>query len=128
MRKIIQPKNVVKPASDYAQAVLLPTGGERLIISGQVGQSVDGKTSESYETQARQAWQNLLAILKEAGFAKEHLVKITVFDVAPGNVAAYRMIRDEVLGGHLVASTYLIVSALASPAFLTEIEAEAVRP
>lgn len=54
------------------------------------------------------------------------IVKIVVYDVAPGNVAAYRAVRDRMLNGHAPASTYVVVTKLASPDFLTEIEAEAV--
>lgn len=57
----------------------------------------------------------------------EHIVALRCYDVAPGNVAAYRAARDAALGGHLAACTYLVVAGLASPAFLTEIEVEAVR-
>jgi enamine deaminase RidA (YjgF/YER057c/UK114 family) len=53
------------------------------------------------------------------------IVAIRVYDVAPGNVAAYRDIRDRMLGGHAPASTYVIVAGLAHPDLLTEIEIEA---
>lgn len=123
----INPETIIKPASAYAQAILVD-GGKRLIISGQIGIAPDGAIAEGYAAQARQAWANLLAILADQGFAVTDLVRITVFDVMPGNVSAYRAIRDEVLNGHLVASTYVRVAGLASDAFLTEIEAEAIRP
>jgi 2-iminobutanoate/2-iminopropanoate deaminase len=53
------------------------------------------------------------------------ITAIRVYDVAPGNVSAYRQIRDRMLQGHAPASTYVIVAGLASPDFLTEIEVEA---
>lgn len=126
MARFFNPDGVPKPASNYSQAVEVPAGGRRLIISGQVGANADGVVADSYEAQAEQAWQNILAILADAGMTAANLVKIIVYDVAPGNVAAYRAIRDRMLDGHAPASTYVVVAGLASPAFLTEIEAEAV--
>jgi enamine deaminase RidA (YjgF/YER057c/UK114 family) len=41
-------------------------------------------------------------------------------------VAINRIVRDDALGDVVIASTYLEVAGLASPAFLIEIEAEAV--
>lgn len=122
----LNPDGLPKPASNYAQAALVPASARRLLISGQVGVRADGSLAEGYEGQAEQAWRNILAVLAAAGMSAQHLVKITVFDAAPGNVAAYRAIRDRMLEGHAPAATYVVVQALASPCFLTEIEAEAV--
>ncbi len=58
--------------------------------------------------------------------AVQDLVKIVVYSAVPGAVATYRTIRDRRLGGHLVAATYVEVAALAAPAYLVEIEGEAV--
>jgi enamine deaminase RidA (YjgF/YER057c/UK114 family) len=83
---------------------------------------------EGLEAQARQTWANIFAVLAYAGFDKAHIVKVTTFCTQPGQVAVTRKVRDEMLGGLAVASTYLEVAGLASPAFLIEIEAEAVKP
>ena len=123
----VNPETVAKPASAYAQAMRV-ADGTRLIVSCQIGIAPDGMIPESYEAQARQAWANLFAILADQGFSVSDLVKIVVYDVMPGDVATYRAVRDEMLGGHLVASTYVRVSGLASDSLLTEIEAEAVKP
>ena len=124
--RVLNPPTVAKPASHYAQAIE-HGNGRRLVISGQVGVTPDGTIVDGYEAQARQTWANILAILNAANMTMTDLVSIRVYDVAPGNVAAYRAIRDEVLNGHLIAATYVIVAGLASPNFLIEIEAEAVK-
>jgi 2-iminobutanoate/2-iminopropanoate deaminase len=125
--RAINPDSVVKPASLYAQAIDVPQNTRRLVISGQVGVTPDGTVLEGYEKQAEQIWLNILALLKAGEMDVTNLVSIRVYDVAPGNVALYRAIRDRVLGGHLVAATYVMVAGLASPRFLTEIEAEACK-
>jgi 2-iminobutanoate/2-iminopropanoate deaminase len=124
--RALNPDSVVQPASHYAQAIEVPVGGRRLIMSGQVGVTPDGTILDGYERQAEQIWANIIALLAAADMGLTNLVSIRVYDVAPGNVAAYREIRDRVLNGHLVAATYVVLAGLASPHFLTEIEAEAV--
>jgi 2-iminobutanoate/2-iminopropanoate deaminase len=124
--RALNPDTVAKPASNYAQAIKVPMSGSRLVMSGQVGVRPDGTILEGYEAQAEQVWGNILALLDAANMSVTNLVSIRVYDVAPGNVAAYREIRDRVLNSHLVVATYVVVAGLASPQFLTEIEAEAV--
>jgi 2-iminobutanoate/2-iminopropanoate deaminase len=126
MSQPINPPTVVQPASRYAQAVIHGPG-TRLVISGQVGVSPAGAVAPGRAAQNEQAWANILAVLEAARMSVTDLVSIRVYDVAPGDVALYRAVRDQVLGGHLIAATYIVVAGLASPALLVEIEAEAVR-
>jgi 2-iminobutanoate/2-iminopropanoate deaminase len=127
MKRALNPTTVAKPASLYAQAIEHHASAKRLVVSGQVGVRLDGSICEGYEAQAEQIWVNIAAILEAAGMGLKDIVAIRVYDVAPGDVQTYRRIRDRVLDGHLVAATYVIVAGLASPAFLTEIEVEAVQ-
>ena len=125
--RALNPDSVVKPASRYAQAIEVPETARRLLISGQVGVKPDGTVCKGYQAQAEQVWANILALLNAADMDVTNLIAIRVYDVAQGDVALYRAIRDKVLNGHLIAATYVIVAGLASPEFLTEIEAEAVK-
>jgi enamine deaminase RidA (YjgF/YER057c/UK114 family) len=125
--KLINPDDIAKPASRYAQGVLHQAAAQRLVISGQVGVRPDGSVEQGLEAQIERAWNNLFAVLNAAGFEKRHLVKITTFVTVPDAVPASRSIRDRMLEGHVCASTYLQVAGLASPDFLVEIEAEAVK-
>ena len=125
--KLINPDDIAKPASKYAQGVSHSSTGERLVISGQIGVKPDGSVEKGLEAQSERAWNNLFGVLKAAGFEIRHLVKVTVFVTEPGKVAVLRGVRDRLLQGHVCASTYLQVAGLASPDFLVEIEAEAVK-
>jgi 2-iminobutanoate/2-iminopropanoate deaminase len=122
----LNPPNAPKPASNYAQAIAHSTASKRLVISGQVGVTETGKTAEGIEAQLRQCWTNLFAVMKGAGFEKRHLIKTVIYVTEPGQVALSRKIRDEAMEGHLIASTFIQVSGLASPDFKAEIEGEAV--
>ena len=124
MAKIIQPDDVVKPASKYVQAMLLPVG-QRLLISGQIGVRPDGSIVDGLEGQFEQTWANIFAILRDAGMNKTNLTRCVVYCTIPGQVAVYRTIRDRVFDGHACTNTYLEISGLASPELLCEIEAEA---
>ena len=123
----LNPDTVPKPASAYDQAVLHAAHAKRLVISGQVGVTADGKVLEGLEAQLRQCWVNLFAVMKAAGFEKKHLIKSVIYVTQAGQVGLSRQIRDEAMEGNTSASTYLEIAGLASPAFLCEIEGEAVR-
>lgn len=127
MPRSINPSEVAKPQSNYAQGVVHKNAGERIVISGQLGVRPDGSLEKGFEAQAERAWSNILAILKSAGFETQHLVKVTTFVVEPGRTATARGVRDRMLGGHACASTYLQIAGLAREDFLIEIEAEAVK-
>ena len=125
--KILNPEAVVKPASNYAQAVGHSAGAERMVIAGQLGLRPDGGLEQGLEAQMERAWANVFALLEAGGFAREHLVRATIYVTVPGQVALYRKVRDRMMAGHLCANTYVEISALAAPEFLVEIEAEAVK-
>ena len=55
------------------------------------------------------------------------LVRLNAYITAAGDVATFRDVRDRWSGGHAAASTLVEVAALASPAWLVEIEAVAAK-
>lgn len=125
--KTLNPANVVKPASSYAQGVVHAAGAERMVISGQLGLRPDGALEVGLEAQMERAWSNLFAVMAAGGFDRQHLLRATIYVTVSGQVGVYRKVRDRMLEGHLCANTYLEISALAAPEFLVEIEAEAVK-
>lgn len=125
--KALNPESVVKPASNYAQAVLIGPAEERIVISGQLGLRPDGELEDGLEAQMERAWSNVFEVMRSAGFAREQLVRATIYVTQPGQVTLYRAVRDRMLAGHLCANTYVEVAGLAAPELLVEIEAEAVR-
>jgi len=118
--------NTIAPAfSSYSLGVEAPAGARWLHVSGQVGVAPDGSLAEGAEAQLETAFQNVLAILSAAGMGPHDLVKITVFLTRSEDVGIYREVRDRMLAGATPASTLLVISALASPEWLVEIEAMA---
>jgi enamine deaminase RidA (YjgF/YER057c/UK114 family) len=123
----INPPSFPKPASNYSQGIVHKLGGERLLLSGQVGVDGQGRAVPGLGAQMKQAWANFLAVLAEAGFKPEHVVKVTIYVTQPA-LSEFRREREAALAGCAPAATYVQVAALASPDFLVEIEGEAIKP
>jgi enamine deaminase RidA (YjgF/YER057c/UK114 family) len=112
--------------NDLCQAVV---AGNTVYLRGQIGQDLE--TSENVgvgdvEAQAEQAMKNIKTLLEEAGGGLEHVVKVTVYLVDPRyREPVYRVMGRWLKGVHPV-STGIVVSALARPEWLVEIDATAV--
>lgn len=105
-----------RPLAAYTHAVEVSGATRTLYISGQIGQSIDGKIPDGIEEQSRLAWQNLEAQLKAAGMTFDNLVKITTILPDRKDVDAARAARSVALGDRKPAST-LVVGGLADPAW-----------
>ena len=116
----------VRAPTGYTHAIGISGAERRLIISGQVGVALDGAVPSSGEGQIAQAFANLRAVLAANGMGVANIVKTTAFLTDRGLLAAYRQSRGAVFGEHAPASTLLFVAGLADPAWVVEIEAEAV--
>jgi enamine deaminase RidA (YjgF/YER057c/UK114 family) len=112
--------------NDLCQAVV---AGNTVYLRGQIGQNLD--TSESVgigdvEAQAEQAMANIDMLLREAGSGLHDIVKVVVYLVdAHYREPVYRVMGRWLKGVHPV-STGIVVSALARPEWLVEIDATAV--
>ncbi len=73
---IISP-DMPKVLGPYSQAVRL---GDLLFISGQAGLNpATGVAAETFEAQARQAFENVSTVLQAAGSSLRHVAKTTIF-------------------------------------------------
>ncbi len=119
------PPGVRAPASRYSHAALVAGPGRRLVISGQVGFTPDGQVSAEGDEQIRQCLRNLEAVLGAHAMGLGHVVKLTCFLTDTALIPRWRDIRTEFFGEHACTSTLLVISALADPRFVVEVEAEA---
>ena len=53
--------------------------GDTLYLSGQIGDGADGKLPDGFEAQAKQAMENIGAILKRAGVGYDRIFHCTAF-------------------------------------------------
>ena len=127
MLQRLNPKEVSTPFSRYSHAVGVPHGYRWLYVSGQVGADLSRKIPEGFEAQAELAFGNLIACIRVSGFDVSDLIKITVLLTRASDVAAYRRIRERILGDVEPASTLMIVAGLAAPELLFEVEGVAAR-
>lgn len=125
--KTYNPKTAAAPGASYVQGIEIPPGARVLYLSGQVGQRPDGSFAEGIEDQTDVVWQNIKAILADAGMGIENLVKINSYVTQADNFGKYTAVRGKHLGGHRPASTSVIVAALANPVWLVEVDAVAAK-
>lgn len=113
---------------EYSLGVEVPPGARWLYVSGQVGFRPDGTVVTGFEKQALQAWKNVRGVLMSAGMNARDIVKVTTFVTDSRHLLTYRSLREKFLGaGPYPASTLLVVTALARPEFLIEVEVVAAR-
>jgi enamine deaminase RidA (YjgF/YER057c/UK114 family) len=116
----------IAPAfSRYSLGVEAPAAARWLYVSGQVGVAPDGAFADGPEAQMETAWRNVLAILDSAGMAPGDLVKVNAYLTRAEDTGLYRQVRDRMLAGAEPASTLIVITALAHPDWLVEIEAVA---
>ena len=116
--------------NDFCQAVVTE-GGKIVWLRGQCPQNLDDAVSIASDDPAEQAhkvMQNISLLIQEAGGEMKHLVKIVVYITdARLRETVYRVIGEYTKGVYPV-STGLVVTALARPEWLVEIDATAVIP
>lgn len=125
--KIINPPTIAAPVGSYSHAIETPPHARILHVSGQVGIDAAGVAGADFRTQAELVWRNIDAILAAAGMGLTDLVRVNTYLTDAADIPDSRIVRKAFLGEHRPASTLLVVSALASPAFRIEIEAWAAR-
>src|SRR3981189_187246 len=127
MLKIHNPKSVAAPIGTYSHGIEAPPNARWLHVAGQSGVPPDGSVPATVEEQTEVVWQNILAVLADAGMGIGDVVKITSFLTRHENFPSFAQVRAKFLGSHRPASTLLVISSLARPEFLVEVEAIAAK-
>lgn len=115
--------------NDLCQAI--KARGTMVFLRGQVGQDLETRESVGIgdpQAQTERAMQNIAILMKEAGGRVEDICKVTVYITDP----RYRETVYRTMGKHLKGvfpvSTGLVITALARPEWVVEIDAIAVIP
>lgn len=135
VHKRIRPFNTAKTYpeqkldNDLCQVVV--ARGTMVFCRGQIGQNLE--TSESVgigdaAAQAEQAMANVKMLLEEAGSRLEHITKITIYLIDPRYREPVYRVVGKWLKGVFPVSTGIVVSALARPEWLVEVDVTAVIP
>lgn len=125
----IEPEGWPKPRG-YSNGML--GEGRVLLVGGMVGWDAEQRFPESFVAQCRQALENIMAVLREAGGGPEHIGRLTWYVT---NMSEYRASLTElgpayrdVMGRHFPAMALVQVAALVEPEARVEIEATAILP
>lgn len=131
------PNQVLHPSSwqppvGYANGISA-AAGRIVFIAGQVGWNADQKfESEDIVPQFKQALENILAVLAEAGGGPEHVCRMTAFCIdKPAYLANRRelgRIWKSLMGNHYPAMSMIFVADLLDTPAKIELEATAVVP
>lgn len=127
--KVILPPSFPKPRG-FSNGIVAE--GRTLYIGGQIAWDKDARiVSPDFATQFLQALDNVIAVVREAGGATEHIVKLTIF---VSDLDAYRAATQAIgegwrarLGKHYPAMT-LVKAGLLEPGAIVEIDGIAVLP
>ena len=128
--EFLHPQNWKKPKG-FANGIVAE--GRLVFIAGQVGWNAEQKfDSTDFVAQVRQALENIVALIGEAGGRPEHITRLTWYVTdkkdyvsrLPEIGAAYR----SVMGKHYPTMTLVQVVALVEDLAKIEIEATAVLP
>jgi enamine deaminase RidA (YjgF/YER057c/UK114 family) len=114
--------------NDLCQAV---RAGNLVFLRGQIGQDLDTRESVGIgdvAAQTEQAMANIKMLLEEAGSELAHIVKIVVYLTDIRYREAVYQVMGTWLKGVFPVSTGLVVTALARPEWVVEIDATAVIP
>jgi len=111
MKKIITTTNAPAPIGPYSQAV---QAGNFLFVSGQV--AINPENGElnitSIEEETHQVMRNIKAVLLEAGFSFENVVKSTIFLTDMGTFAQVNEVYGQYFSADFPARETVQVSVL----------------
>jgi enamine deaminase RidA (YjgF/YER057c/UK114 family) len=128
MLKTRVPACVAPPNGMYSHSVEVPPHARWLFTAGQAGVRPDGSLAIGFEAQHEQIWLNTLAILADAGMGPQDIVRINVYSTDPEGLKFLKPHREKYLKpGHVPASTWVVVSKLANPGWVVEMETVAAK-
>ena len=128
MHKPISPTTIHPPFSAYSNGVEVPAGQKLVLTSGQLGIDKDGNIPSTAAQQAELCFDNIAAILGDAGLGLEHVVRINAFVSSREHLRPYMDVRNRRFSAPLPASTLMVVSGFARPEFFVEVEVVAAGP
>ena len=127
---VLQPPGWAQPLG-YANGIVME--GRVVFVAGQIGWNADGVfETDDFAAQVRQALNNVVAVLAEAGGTPRDIARMTwyITDKQEYRAALREIGRAyrEVIGAHYPAMTLVQVAALLEDRAKVEIEATAVLP
>ena len=128
--QVLQPPGWARPRG-YSNGIM--ARGRMVFVSGMIGWDAECQfQTDDFAGQVRQALQNVLDVLREAGAGPQHIARMTWYVVDKheykGAYPAIGAIYRELIGKHYPAMTAVEVAGLLEPRARVEIEVTAVVP
>jgi enamine deaminase RidA (YjgF/YER057c/UK114 family) len=127
--KFVDPPGLASP-SGYTHVVDVPAG-RILFVAGQIARDANGNLvgKGDMRAQSEQVFRNIQIALASRGATLADIVQLTAYVRDMSQIAAYREVRERVLGATpRPASSLVGVAALASDDYLLEVEVVAALP
>lgn len=128
MLKSLNPAAIHPPFAAYSHGIEVTSRSRIIFCSGQLGISADGTIPADCGGQTRLCFENIAAILGEAGMGLRDIVRINAFVSGREHLRPYMDVRNALFEEPYPASTLMIVAGFARPEFVVEIEAVAATP
>ena len=126
MKRTLNPPAIRAPFAQYSHAVEVPAG-RMVFASGQLGVAPDDTVPQSVEAQAVLCFENIKAILAEAGMTLDDVVRFTGYVTDRAYFPVYGAVRGRYVPGNAFASTLVVVAGFTRPEFKVEVEVTALR-
>lgn len=129
LKSKVEVEGVAAPAGHYSHGIVA-SPGRTLYVAGQVALDENGQLvgKGDIEAQTRQVLTNLERVVTSAGGSMADVVKASVYLTSLEYRAPVGAIRKEFFPDPPPANTLLVVSSLADPDFLVEIDAVVALP
>ena len=130
MNKVLQPGSWKSPKG-YSNGIAAE--GTQIFVAGQIGWTADEQiVSGGFVPQTKQALENIVAVLAEAGAKPEHVVRMTWYITDKQEYLAVQKelgaVYKEIIGPNYPAMTLVQVADLLEEGAKVEIEVTAVLP
>ncbi len=125
-KRAVNPKAICAPFAAYSHGIVVPGGGRLLVTSGQLGVGVDDVIPADVEAQCVLVFENLKAILGEAGMSFADVIRFNAYVTDRAHFPIYGAVRGRYVAGDAFASTLLIVAGFTRAEFKVEVEVTAV--
>lgn len=124
----VEVEGVAAPAGHYSHGIVV--SGRTLYVAGQVALDEEGQLvgPGDAEAQTRQVLTNMERVIKSAGGRMADVARTTVYLTNLEDRAVVGPVRKEFFPDPPPANTLLVVTSLAAPEFLVEIDAIVALP
>ncbi len=124
-RQVVSTGTRWEPVIGYSRAV---RAGDWIAVTGTIGLRPDGTCPPTAEEQMRHAMETIVAAVEALGGKRTDILRTRIFVTDIGMWQEIGRVHAQFLGDVRPATTMVQIGALADPAAVLEVEADAVVP